>query len=491
MSTQGNNVVIEGETSPLLDSDWDARGTHIIARRQIRRSTALAISILSAGLLLFLGVIVQAAFTPMTSKTEIPISDDDSQATQSYTVRVLFLYIFAGGLGLAAIVAGVRIMRIVSLEGTSVERELSWAGIDIHGLSTGGLVLSFLTAIASVIAVVSFQTFNDNSGGEFQFNITESVGWMLIGCIALLLIGLYSSTELDARALLGKLIQTHTARARAITLTQLVFAIQAFVVGLPLLFTHLPVNALLVTSIITTLGASILSFVSCGFVLKELTFVNWPAAVNFLSLDRSWGTSVASHCLALIACGLHIFFIVEAVYNCKDADPGHYRPTCDANIGSLSAMLPFIFNFVSLSSLGIASVVAAVRIGSLSREYAHGEFNISDELVHTTDYLASSGKENDNDDNGGIMNSTQLHRLSSTQLRDLFNNAVPGSGDMIESAKVDGKVLGMMLGAAPAPWKTCPQTVEILSEVAHIQLTRITTGRLLSAIHSIVEGNMD
>eukprot|EP00056_Hartaetosiga_gracilis_P023002 m.34677 g.34677 ORF g.34677 m.34677 type:complete len:502 (-) comp9942_c0_seq1:77-1582(-) len=474
------------EKEPLLAAarGWDQSASDTIARRQIRRSTALSIAILSFGVLLFLGIIIQVAFTSMTKESEIPINnDDDGAPTQSYSVRVWFLFVFAGGLAIVSIVAGVRITRIVSLEGQSIERELSWAGTDIHGLSAGGLAISCLTAIASVIAVVSFQNFNQDSGGEFQFNITESVGWMLIGCMALLMMGLYSSTELDARALLGKLIQTHTARTRAITLTQLVFSIQAFVVALPLLFTNIQFNALLVVGAIVTFGAALLGFVSCALVLSQLTFLKWPAGVRFLMLDRSWGTSVASHCLSLIACGLHIFFGVEAIYTCSSADDGSYRPNCDANIGSLTAILPFVFNIITMIMLGVTSIVAAVRVGSLSREYAHGEFNATDELLHSSDFISTAHEE----DSQQLMDSPALRGMSAKDLSELFNSAVEGSGDMLESAMIDGKVLCLMLSAAPAPWQTCPQTIEILSEASHVQLTRITAARILSSLHDVVK----
>lgn len=203
----------------------------------------------------------------------------------------------------------------------------------------------------------------------------KTTGWLVIGSLLLAKLGLASAADLDSRALLGQhLSHLKVSRARTAGALQLAFALLALVVSIPLAFTTTSSSALSIAGIITSILAALTGLFSSRLVLFYVSRRNWPRGVNLRRFEHAWGISVATHCLCLVGAGLHVYFTAQVIYTCVKTSPPEktdFRPNCDANVGVLAGILPYIMNGVALVMLGIASVITAIRVATLVEQLTH------------------------------------------------------------------------------------------------------------------------
>ncbi|EGD79262.1 hypothetical protein PTSG_09986 [Salpingoeca rosetta] len=464
--------LIQPRQQPQREANSGILDPELIFRRRVTRSWAISVAIVVCGICLLLAAIIQGAFTPVSSRHNV------SDGSHPFTVRVVYLYMFVAGLGVISIISGTNMMRSLSDDSHRSRRKtLMWAAIDFHGTSSAGLALGAVSAVASLIAIVIFQDYD--KGKVFQFNINETVGWMVIGSMVLLLLGLFSSAELDSRALMGHFTYRHMASTRAAAVIQGCFALQVLVMAIPLWVTSQLPNVLLVAGIVATMLAGILGLLSTAFILRFVNVDRWPRRACFRTLEHAWGLSVGAHCIGLIATGLHVYFSTQVVYQClSDEHPHEFRPNCDGNAGVLGGLLPYIFNVVALVMMGITALVTTVRMATLAHDAAMGKFAESDEPAHVTD-LARDLRPL-----GYGRVSQRLAEMDTDELARTCEEVIPGAAAHIQHAQISGFMLDLMLRGTQRPWTACAETVAVLQQLTgKPDLSSTDAARLLAHFH--------
>ena len=103
-------------------------------------------------------------------------------------------------------------------------------------------------------------------------------------------------------------------------------------IALPLTMTD--VDGLAVAGMVTSFAAALFGFLSGQRVCQHLSRRAFPqlGESGILLLERSWGYSVACHCLSLLATGLHTYFAVQIISDCSREKPkeGVFRLSCDS-----------------------------------------------------------------------------------------------------------------------------------------------------------------
>ena len=224
-----------------------------------------------------------------------------------------------------------------------------------------------------------------------RFSSAQTTGWLVIGSLLLLQLGLSSAADLDSRALLEHQHISHlkAARTRTAGAIQLAFSLLSVVVSFPLIFTTTSKGALSIAVIATSLLAGILGLLSSRLIMVFISRAKWPRGINMRRFEHAWGISVGAHCVCLMATGLHVYFAVEVIYNCTESETpkGDFRPNCDANVGVLAGILPHLFGALSLAMLGISSIITAIRIATLVEQLTHTQSKTSQQFSPRTTRL--------------------------------------------------------------------------------------------------------
>eukprot|EP00730_Choanoeca_flexa_P007105 TRINITY_DN12279_c1_g1_i6.p1 TRINITY_DN12279_c1_g1~~TRINITY_DN12279_c1_g1_i6.p1 ORF type:complete len:385 (+),score=69.29 TRINITY_DN12279_c1_g1_i6:153-1307(+) len=359
-----------GEGQPLLNN----AAQKLFARR-IQRSTAIAIALICCGVVLSVTTTIQASLTKMSRAKEV----DDG--TQPFTIRLVYLFIFVGGTGAIVFAGGLSLL--LNVNDPSLKRytqshnhKMVWAAVDLHAWAVGALVTGSLSAAASLIAIVAFQNYNTHQ--TFQFNVNDTVGWLVIGSTVLITIGLASAADLDSRAILGTHFKQKTAASSRVTgLLQTAFSLLVLLLSVPLPFTMTDIDGLAIAGILASVVASLFGLWSGHRITHAISRRRWhhQSDADILYYERAWGLSVACHCLSLMATGLHVYFAIEIGVNCVRDGPkqaGGFRPSCDSDVGILAGILPHVFGSLAVASLGITSILASVRVAKVVEDLVLG-----------------------------------------------------------------------------------------------------------------------
>ncbi|EDQ92158.1 uncharacterized protein MONBRDRAFT_35950 [Monosiga brevicollis MX1] len=313
-----------------------------IFERRMTRSTAIAVAMIVCGAVLLGSAAVQGAVTKMTKAHSVHIG---TTGAQPFTLLV-------------------------------------WGSADLHAGAVVTMFMSVFTAVASLIAIIAFQDYSKHA--TFQINLTETLGWIIIGATALVTIGVASAADLDSRAIMG----THftgkrAASMRVATMCQMGFSLAVLLLTLPLPFTMQDVDALAVTAMVASFLAAFLGFFASIRSARHVNCKTWSSDVDTLRFERAWGLSVGCHCLCLLASGLHAYFSAQIIADClrDDTAPGYFRPSCDGDVGVLAGILPHLVNTIAVLALGVTSIIASVRIAIVTEILLDDDENIPDAIT--------------------------------------------------------------------------------------------------------------
>eukprot|EP00045_Choanoeca_perplexa_P007313 m.64977 g.64977 ORF g.64977 m.64977 type:complete len:382 (-) comp14019_c0_seq1:649-1794(-) len=358
------------EGQPLLNN-----AIKRLFERRIKRSAAIAIGMISCGIILAITAIIQAALTKMSHAKEV----DDG--TQPFTIRLVYLFIYVGGAGAITFAGGLSLL--LSINDPTLKRlsqshshKMVWAAIDLHAWAVAALITGVLSAAASLIAIFAFQNYNSHE--TFQFNINETIGWLVIGSATLVTLGLASAADLDSRAIIGTHFKhRHAAGSRVTGIMQIAFSVLVLLLTVPLPFTMTDMDGLAVAGIVVSAIAALVGLYSGHRITHAICHKRWHHQQDddILAYERAWGLSVACHCLCLLATGLHVYFAVQIGANCLHDKPSQahgFRPSCDSDVGLLAGILPHVFGVVALIPLGITSIIASVRIAIVVEDLVLG-----------------------------------------------------------------------------------------------------------------------
>eukprot|EP00049_Salpingoeca_infusionum_P022225 m.5603 g.5603 ORF g.5603 m.5603 type:complete len:478 (+) comp5068_c0_seq1:266-1699(+) len=449
-----------------------------IFKRRVKRTWWLSVLIVTTGALLLLATVIQAGLTPVTAETVV------KDGTHPFTERVMALYSYVGTSGLAAIIGGSMMLNKLSdsKHGHSQQSRLLWGALDLHSFSVTGLAITAVSTIASLIAIVTFQGYDAHE--TFQFNLTETVGWIIIGCLCLILLGLLSSSELDSRAILGDIRKKTSGECRTVAGAQLMFGVQAVVMAVTVSALDVDKSsALLLLGIIMTFLGGLITIFSASISLYYISVTHWPQKLNLMRLEHTWGISTIAHCCCLVACGMHVYFSSQVIYDCRSETKGNFHPNCDSSIGSVAGLLPYIFSFVSLVMCGITCVVASVKMSKLAHQLTDKTLPNAATHINTAEFQHMAGAA----DSGAVSAFEPVQvgceKMTPQAVQQCLESVVAGAGAHAAQAGLSGRAVAMLLRGTQGQGSAVgPDMVQTLSTLCGQEVSALQAAALLDAL---------